>query len=329
MRACPACQTTVEVGEDSILCMACGKKYHTRCVLLANDDAASWNCTACSDPSLPVTTEMNKSCFNVLLSKLTELQKGISDNNKLVQEQSRQIMVCQESIAENNRLIEAQTLQIKECKSDIASLRTENAELKDRVSQLESALSDIAVERVYNEAHERVRRECNLIVNGLRENEATAADLLRKVSEIFESIMPQNNVPIVSVIRMGRMDSSADHPRPVLVRLANSNDPITMLRNKSNIDKQKFPSIRIKADLTKSQREYLNRLFEELAARRNNGERNLGLRYVNRQPTIVTFEKKKHDGMKRSREESTSPRRSGGTKVPNRELASGSGASTV
>lgn len=84
--------------------------------------------SACGDLLAPAP--LNQTHFELLMSKLTLLGNGISENNKLIQTQSR---------------------QIASCVSDIADLRAENAELRDRVARLETALTKTSTEHIYSE----------------------------------------------------------------------------------------------------------------------------------------------------------------------------------
>lgn len=309
MRPCPSCSIIVEVGQETVLCSGCGLKHHARCAALSEgEDIATWRCSNCRGsaapsirpPSLAATTagteaSLNQTHFEILMKQLSLLQNGI---------------------AENNHLIQAQSAKIVECIADITDLKTENEFLKNKISQLECSLENLSLENAYKETVDRIDRERNLIVNGINENcsPQNVQDLLCK---IFEDILPQRQINIVSTSRLGK-SGTARQPRPVKVRFANSEDPLSVLKNKSKLDKQKYPQIRIKPDLTKNQLQHLDNLYKELNERKANGEGNLFIRYIKRQPVIFQSGKGAgRDTLKRTREESFSPMRIPGAKVPN------------
>lgn len=294
MRPCRECKNTIEVGEDSTLCTICGAKCHARCSSTsASRDLADWKCSACTGQAA-ANLPLNQTHFEILVSKLTLLENGISQNNSLIQAQSQ---------------------QIANCVTDITDLRAENAELKNRISHLEAIIESTSMEVIYSETRNRLERESNLVINGLVESSDPQTDRL-VVSEILGSILPGVESPILTLFRLGK--TNPNHPRPIKVKFSNNDYPVRILRNKYKLDKLKYPSIRIKADLTKSQVEYLSGLHDELNNRKSNGENNLVIRYVNHQPMITSSNKIRVDrSNKRPREESFSPGRQTGFKVPN------------
>lgn len=307
MKPCPSCGSIVEVGEESALCSQCGRKHHGRCAgPAAGRDPAAWKCGDCRGqtestvalggpaPGAAPVAALNQAHFELLMEQLKILSGGIS---------------------ENNRLIQAQSLQIDSCVAEIQELRRENEALKNRVAQLESLASKTPNEEIYRETLERVDREHNVIINGLPETYNAKKDL-ETICEVFSQILPEHEIKISSVGRLGGNQSNQNYPRPIRVRLTNPDDPILILRNKSKVDVRKFPKLKIKADLTKRQLQHLNGLYGELEARRSSGETDLVIRYIRRQPVIVKKGTRAHYP-KRAREESMSPPRDNGPKIPN------------
>lgn len=68
--------------------------------------------------------------------------------------------------------------------------------------------------------------------------------------------------------------------------MRDSENALKILRNKN-----KFGQIRVKADLTVKQRDYMSQLHRELESRKSNGEKDITIRYIRGTPKIVPLSK--------------------------------------
>jgi hypothetical protein len=114
-------------------------------------------------------------------------------------------------------------------------------------------------------------------VDNIKDDHSAVMDILKN----FDSISVEN----IRVSRIGR--ERTDKVRPVKVSLANSEDARHILRNTRLLKN----GVKVKADLTISQREQLRNLWCEVEERRATGEENLTVKYFDAVPKIIKLTK--------------------------------------
>lgn len=153
-----------------------------------------------------------------------------------------------------------------------------------------SDCDDIILEKAIEEINDRKVRENNLIVLNIDEsgspnvNERIEYDKA-KIRSIFEPVLPSADF---KVIRLGMKNKGSDSgktfTRPIKVILNSSTEVSNVLRNKYKLNLQ---NIKVKADLTIMQRNKFKAVYTELNARKNAGEQNLMVKFINGLPKIV------------------------------------------
>lgn len=141
---------------------------------------------------------------------------------------------------------------------------------------------------IINEISDRQKREKNLIIYKLKEEDGTptekrAADLLT-VKEIIKTISPDIHVDSIKTYRLGK--SNNNKHAPVKVILSSRDDVLSILKNKKKLKDSNY-KVNISTDQTKMQQEYFNKLNNQLSERKQNGESGLYIRYINGVPTIT------------------------------------------
>lgn len=341
--SCGICSRTIGYSTD-IRCSSCSNVFHMNCVPTETGEIAAstkWKCNKCtgptsssdlvllaadhnaaaihdegepygqtgmriSNPSLSTTQSQMQAPFEALTN---------SNQFQLIMEQFKGIKAAIEAnnanVASNNQLIREQKELLLGCIDTIETLKVENTELRQRVSELEMRVQDMSSNYTVEEVRDRIQRDCNIVVSGLKET--TEAEDDTAVKKMLDSIarLPANN--ILSVERVGKVEAGRD--RLLLVRLRDRQDKIMILQNKSKLATVGLPNIFIRSDLTRIQRQRLDGLRREIEEGRKNGERNLYIGYRRGEPTILKGSNRKTS--KRSREEDDSPKRPQGLKAPN------------
>lgn len=311
---CLVCSEEVQENSKRVRCSQCGRSAHLYCareernVGESSVDRSIWTCRQCekqenrlhglpqnahntasfqlppahgigTNPQNPPLTVQH---FDLIMGEL----KGLAGAVK----------TCTEGVAK----IE---VTLKTCVSDVSKLVEENNLLKKRVTDLEQKLDGAtSVNAIHAELADRRSREESIIVFNLPEKNDERADL-GAVNDIVQSIIQTNQeVAIVDIKRLGRIAQKDSQPRPLKVRLRTREEALLVLRGKHKLKQGDNNAVRIKADLTPSQQQYLASLRREIETRENAGETNLTIRHVNGQPTIVSLRKKK-----RGRSEERSP----------------------
>lgn len=188
-------------------------------------------------------------------------------------------------------------------KADILLLKKDSSATKSMVSTLESKVQTIetnqpkagisevlANEKIINELQERAVRSKNLIIVGLPEQ--TAAEKLARQSgdkndaqETLQSIVSKNH-KILKTFRLGKYIPGKT--RPLKVFLENQSEVKEILRNRNKLPDK----LRVYSDRTPTQKTMMQELSQELNRRKNNGEANLTIKYVNGIPKIIKTQPK-------------------------------------
>jgi hypothetical protein len=140
-----------------------------------------------------------------------------------------------------------------------------------------------------SELEERREKSKNILLMNIAESSATTRILKIKddqeavinIIKDFESVSVDN----IKVSRIGR--EVADKTRPLKVTLGDSADAKYILRNNRLLKN----GVKVKADLTISQREHLRNLWSEVDERRAAGEDNLTVKFFDSVPKIVKTSK--------------------------------------
>nr|CAI5838551.1 unnamed protein product [Callosobruchus analis] len=180
---------------------------------------------------------------------------------------------------------------INDLKAAIVSLQNQ---IKSITTNNTSAnVSQSQFEDIVQEVFERENRKCNVIIFGMREQEAAdkndrhaleKTDVMKVVTHVSSS------VTVNSIRRIGRYDSSRTTGRPVKVTLTSPEEVHELLRKTPNLKKSDaFRKISIFADKTPRQMEHYKTIKKELEDRISNGETNIRIKYVNGTPRIVNF----------------------------------------
>ncbi|KAG5894689.1 hypothetical protein JTB14_034737 [Gonioctena quinquepunctata] len=138
------------------------------------------------------------------------------------------------------------------------------------------------------EIQDRSTRSSNILFHNIEESssrnfkERIEQDTL-KCKQIFDAL--DINVGPFKVWRLGQ---ASNRSRPLKVTLSNNSNALFCIKNKRKLS-ENFPNIRIAADLTLSQRNYMKSIYEQLNERKRNGENDLVVKYRYGIPHIAEF----------------------------------------
>lgn len=190
--------------------------------------------------------------------------------------------------------------QVTEIKLKIAE---KDSSLEDKIENINKTLEDTntvkigeKIERLellenkiisQEEAQDRHRRRKNLIFYNLPESKSESlASQIKNDCEKLKSVFARKNFAlsadfVINVIRLGKLDTTADKPRPLLLKLSTAEYKKEVLHNcrdlkylENNLSTPIFYSL----DLTQTQRDERRVLVQELKERKTNGEKNIGIR---------------------------------------------------
>lgn len=177
---------------------------------------------------------------------------------------------CAEQKNDNSHLIKAiETLQ-------------ERVKLLQQITQLQNDRvnnTEEQNENLMSEISERQKRSKNVIFYGLTVNPDVSDR--QNVISIIKSITPDVRVEELTTARLGNGQNGK--PAPLRVGLSPTDDVLTLLRCKKDLRNK---SVVITTDQTKMQREYYQKIRTELLARKQNGEQNIFIKYINGVPKI-------------------------------------------
>ena len=149
-------------------------------------------------------------------------------------------------------------------------------------------------EEIIEEINERNKRQRNLVIFGVTEpnqnlsTEARENNDKSQVSDILHTVIPELNTNDIKPIRLGRF--AVDKSRPIKIRLDNDNDVFKVIRHCNTLKNSRYRNkVFISMDRTPRQLEYFKMIREEFNRRKNAGENNIKIKYVNGIPKITSL----------------------------------------
>ena len=161
----------------------------------------------------------------------------------------------------------------------------ENEKLKANVRKLEEEVEQLKREKKNN----------NLVLFGVKEEEKSFTQLLEKIKKIFKEDLDINieEREINKMFRLGKINSENKKPRPILLSLVSEMKKVEIMKNKKNLK-----DIYINDDFSKETLEKRKELLPKLEEERKKGN----IAYFKHDKLII-----KENKDKRKRELSSSP----------------------
>lgn len=199
--------------------------------------------------------------------------------NKMKSEMQKQTMELQTSIT--NKIME-------KLDEKLQPIIAENRILNEKVENLEKEVENL----------KRIKKQNNLIIFGIEEDEESNLDLLQKVKKVFKTDLDINleDYEVNNIYRIGK-EIPRDKPRPTLVSFANVWKKNEVMKLKKNLKE-----IYVSKDYTKEVLEKRKMLQPQLIEERKKGN----IAYI-KYDKIIIKGKNNVNKEKRKRETSTSP----------------------
>lgn len=183
--------------------------------------------------------------------------------------------------------------EIKDLKALILKLQDDIQTLKAENNESKTVPSGTFFEEIIEEINERNKRQRNLVIFGVTEpdqnlpNEARENSDKSEVSDLLHVVLPELNTNDIKPIRLGRF--ATDRTRPIKIRLDNETDVLKVIRHSNTLKNSRYRNkVFISVDRTPRQLEYYKKIREELNQRKNAGENNIKIKYVNGIPKITS-----------------------------------------
>ena len=249
-------------------------------------------CKSCVDPVVNMQSDTNK-FQSQMLSYMQDLS---SKFNQVILSLDKK--VDKEDFEGLKGKVDDLEGKVDQCKTTVDSLQNKLDENKKEVEN--------TMEAKCQEIKEDAQRDFNIIIYGIPEPEGTAEARQKedseKVQKTFEKLLPNQDVPVRKIYRLGKFDEEVNkpkagaaeangaRPRPLKVVLYSIQQKDTLLRKiaenkKSNPNEQNH--IQMTSDRSKKERENYRKLKAELDRRTQEGEQNLyihGDKIVTRNP---------------------------------------------
>lgn len=279
------------------------------------DKQERWSCHECIQASgrgrnrgnsstLPSLSSNEEPVTVVHFNKLLAELKGIRDAQNeilLAQDQLRTAVGrCNDLLDIHSADLTKQKSDMVEVRKDISGIRQSHAALQEKVEGLAGAAiepSVISMEEFLDEAAQRHKRRCNLMLFGVPENDnQSRVGLADKdtwlARELLQELLQEMGLPADSVIitleRLGGRRTESSNPRPIRVVMDSANTVDAVLKKTSALkDNPRFKKVHLSRDQTPRQLRHYKDLREQIKVRARNGENGLRIRYVRGVPKIV------------------------------------------
>lgn len=250
MSTCYHCKDNLDPDKE-IICDLCEKHYHIKCTKLSRGETAILKL---KDRSLSYICNKCKSITKTdLIKEIKSLQQTVAE--------------LQLQIQELNENRESQTSR----QPDIHSTPTADQNV------------------IINEFIEREKRSKNIVLFNIEdkpineENKNNNIDT-KKVKDILKLLDIDIDIGAAKIRRLGKIEENKR--RPIKITLSSKEDSLKAVRQKKklrDLEEKVFVSL----DLTPMQRDYYKKIKGELDERKNNGEEDIFIKYMNNIPMIA------------------------------------------
>lgn len=182
-------------------------------------------------------------------------------------------------------MVENLSAELAQVKEEKTALSADVKLLQEKISSLENASrSPIPEFDVFHEAHERMSKASKLIVfnapSTIDEKPHTTSCL---INDLFTALSVQCKP--ISSMRIGRIGF---RPCPIVVELSSPSVVRMVLKNRSKMKSlERWNKVWLNEDLTLIQRKQLSIIRSDLQRRREAGERDWVIKYINGYPQLT------------------------------------------
>jgi regulator of replication initiation timing len=176
--------------------------------------------------------------------------------------------------------LDSLVISFNNLKTENDLLKTELKDLRDKVKLIDSV--DSKKMNFVNEVNDRLSRSRNVLFFNISKDPEKTDDLV--INDLISTM--KLKVPYIGLQRLGNSTSN-NTIRPLRITLNDTADVIALLKSKSKLRTlDKYKRIWINADLTRCQREHMKSLRQDLQLKRDAGENNWIIKYVNGMPSL-------------------------------------------
>lgn len=290
---CGVCLRDVTSRHYGVQCRSnCKRWFHKDCAKistaeynrLSSDNNQTWDCGR-SDcvPTLSASgpTDVMDAIRN-LTAAVVNLTDKVDDIKK-------------NDLAEINRNMKAVNSRLEMIENRISESEKRIESLEVKMEALETSEPSVPTcpEDIIGEIEDRSKRARNIIIHNLPES--TSRDIQTRISSdkdklenLFQSVNFETDMNTVKLHRIGK--ASKDKSRPMKVILNSPSEANSCMELFTPALKGTDPSLSalgVTRDKTIRERQYLNKLRDELDKRTHNGEENLTIKYRNGIPVIM------------------------------------------
>jgi hypothetical protein len=287
---CGDCKMVVGRMDKAMQCELCELWFHCKCESISEDsyklmgqDKIHFYCGRCDKAAgkilktvLGIQARQTK-----MEGELNKVKGEVEEINKrpyVVQEQLQEVVQHFESEIEDvKKAVLKGSQDVEKDNPEVQTLQSELAELKSGMtSQLNTTVKEMKEE--VEESLEIERRKMNLVIHGLKDEDAEAD--VDEVIKLFEDGLKMDYLRHVDkIMRIGRRVTE-NKPRPlkiILKGLDSRKEILARTKNLKEIDT--FSKVFITPDLTRKQQERDKELRSQLRRIRDEGEMGARIRY--------------------------------------------------
>lgn len=289
-----ACGEPVRSNECGVSCDMCERWFHASCQgipkpaydALTKYQVLAWLCPGCK-ATLKGIDAKNLSSLEAKVDQLsTSLDAHMRRIGQSLKEQEQavveQTQLLERSIRDSHTQKASYAEMVKgTCSDMVAKVSAKVSAIPQTLASQASSKDMQSLSQVFDEFIEKDRRKFNLVIHNLPESEgSTFAERMERDAKLFQEVIRdvfRLNVSVSKVFRVGK--GMQTRPRLLIVTLHSSDVKGDILRLAPQLrSSDHWGNIYITPDLTKSEREALRKVREELATRRAAGEQNLVIR---------------------------------------------------
>lgn len=227
--------------------------------------------------------------FNANVKDLPEMNGRIANLERETQELKRKV----ENNAPTYAQVVADTSVLKE---QVEQLNVQITSQQNAPRVTASTENNISVEPTLLELAERERSAPNVLLFGIKENNSSLNEQdsdLDKTVNMLKRVKDNIQKDDIKIYRLGA--PAQGKVRPIRIVTSSPSMAREILRNKARLNEE---NIYFKADQTPLQRTYLKAILSDLEERKQKGEMNIRVRYINNVPKIVFFQNEGRENSK-------------------------------
>lgn len=283
---CKKCNLSIFEDEKYVICIVCDDYFHAfkekNCAGLSPTEERVISLSTIQPKLMYRCDRCSTLKISTLLNNTDRFAQVIDNFNTSINNLSVVTNSLQEATDKINKIEDSQK-KFLEDKLPIIEKRINN--LENSSDSVNNNNKHQYMQEIVSEIYQQKQLEKNVMIFNFKDNSNKSNDLKN-----IKDLLTKNKIKInnISIIRLGKFTDNKN--RPIKISFKSKEEAFRMLTSSFKIVKSSEQKIFITNDKTKNQLQLEKDVKAEFFDRKNNGDTNIKIKYINSIPTIIEVE---------------------------------------